>query len=226
MSYFGNILRSLGTSLKGMAIVIRHLTTRKVTRGYPDPKNEYVLPERARNRLYVNMDDCIGCDKCARACPVNCIMIDTVKQVPGEDLGVTSNGKKKALWVTRFDIDMAQCCFCSLCIWPCPTECIVMTEAFEYSETERGNLIYHFATMDESEVKLHEDNWKNWEVEAAALRAKQAAERAAKTQQATAAAQASEPAATGIKPPPHMMRKPQPGASDADTPSTEGGAAA
>jgi NADH-quinone oxidoreductase subunit I len=197
-----------------MAVVLSHLTTRKVTRGYPEPHDEYVLPERARNRLYVNMDDCIGCDKCARACPVNCIEIDTVKAIPGEDLGVTSNGKKKALWVTRFDIDMAKCCFCSLCIWPCPTECIVMTESFEYSEFERENLIYHFATMDRTEAHLHEDNWKNWEVEATALRAKQAAERAAKTAAATAAgAGATE---SGLKPPQHMMRKQSGGAPSAD----------
>ncbi|MCK7520828.1 MAG: 4Fe-4S binding protein [Ignavibacteriales bacterium] len=25
------------------------------------------------------MDDCIGCDQCSRACPVNCIEIETVK---------------------------------------------------------------------------------------------------------------------------------------------------
>lgn len=210
MSYFAHIWRSLATSVKGMGIVISHLTTRKVTRGYPAPVNEYVLPERARNRLYVNMDDCIGCDQCARACPVNCITIDTVKQVPGENLGVTSNGKKKALWVTRFDIDMAKCCFCTLCIWPCPTECIVMTETFEYAEFERENLNYHFATMDAKEAWLHEENWKRWEAEANVLRAKQAAERAAKTASATASAPPTAPGS--IAPPPHM-RKPldQPG---------------
>lgn len=197
-----------------MGIVLSHLVTRKVTRGYPEAQNEYVLPDRARNRLYVNMDDCIGCDKCARACPVNCIEIDTVKAIPGEDLGITSNGKKKALWVTRFDIDMAKCCFCSLCIWPCPTECIVMTESFEYSEFERENLIYHFATMDRPEAHVHEENWKNWEVEATAMRAKQAAERAAKTAAATAAHGST--TESGPKPPPHMMRK-QEGDRSTDT---------
>jgi formate hydrogenlyase subunit 6/NADH:ubiquinone oxidoreductase subunit I len=191
MSYFTQIWRSVATSLKGMSIVFGHIPTRKVTRGYPEPKNEYILPERARNRLYVNMDDCIGCDQCARACPVNCITIDTVKTVPGEDLGVTSNGKKKALWVTGFDIDMAKCCFCSLCVWPCPTDCIVMTETFEYSELVRENFIYHFATMDAAEAQVHESNWKKWEVEANVLRAKQAAERAAKTAAATAATAAA-----------------------------------
>ncbi len=152
-----------------------------MTRQYPEPKNEYILPERARNRLYVNMDDCIGCDKCARACPVDCIEIDTVKSVPGEELGITTrNAKKKSLWVTRFDIDMAKCCYCSLCIWPCPTECIVMTEVFEFSEPKRENLIYHFATMDKTEGAMHTENRNKYEAEANVQRAKQAAERAAR----------------------------------------------
>ena len=179
--YFSDISRAVRTAFVGLAVVIRHLARRKVTRQYPEPKDEYILPERARNRLYVNMDDCIGCDKCARACPVDCIEIDTVKSVPGEDLGVTTRfAKKKSLWVTRFDIDMAKCCYCSLCIWPCPTECIVMTEVFEFSEPKRENLIYHFATMDETEAHDHIENRAKYEAEANVQRAKQAAERATK----------------------------------------------
>src|SRR5580693_9456803 len=105
--YFRDIQEGLGTAFKGMSIVMKHLLKPKVTRQYPNPEARFQLPERARNRLYVNMDDCIGCDKCARACPVDCITIDTVKSVPGEDLGVTTRfDKKKALWVTKFDIDM------------------------------------------------------------------------------------------------------------------------
>jgi len=203
-SYFAGISDLVRTAAKGLSIVIRHLTTKKVTRQYPEPKDEYILPERARNRLYVNMDDCIGCDKCARACPVDCIEIDTVKAVPGEDLGVTTNGKKKSLWVTKFDIDMAKCCYCSLCVWPCPTECIVMTEVFEFSEPKKENLVYHFATMDGEEAQEHIANWKSWEVEANAQRAKQAADRAAKV----AAQQASSTAAPSIVKPPPFAAKP------------------
>jgi NADH-quinone oxidoreductase subunit I len=225
--YFGDISRSLSTAMKGLAIVLRHLARRKVTRRYPEPKNEYILPERARNRLYVNMDDCIGCDKCARACPVDCIHIDTVKSVPGEDLGITTrNAKKKSLWVTKFDIDMAQCCYCSLCIWPCPTECIVMTEVFEFSEEKRENLLYHFATMDADEAHQHEENWKHWEVEANAQRAKQAAERAAKVAEQSAATGGAvkplpylaKPAGT-IKPPPFKGPVVKPNDSSEEQPS-------
>lgn len=124
------------------------------------------------------MDDCIGCDQCARACPVNCIEIETVKAVSGEDLGVTFNNKRKALWVTKFDIDLAKCCYCELCVPPCPTFCITMSDTFEFSEPAREGLIYHFATMDEAEAELHRQNAIKAQEQTAQLRAQQAAERA------------------------------------------------
>jgi NADH-quinone oxidoreductase subunit I len=79
--------------------------------------------------------------------PVNCIEIETVKSIPGEDLGITSNGKKKALWVTTFNIDFAKCCYCQLCVFPCPTECIYMTDVYEFSEFQRENLVFDFVTL-------------------------------------------------------------------------------
>ncbi len=154
--YFNNIFTALVTILVGMKVTLRHLFTPSVTIQYPDVK--LPLPERERNRLYVNMDDCIGCDQCARACPVNCIEIETVKSVPGEDLGKTSNGKKKALWVTKFTIDFAKCCYCQLCVFPCPTECIYMTDVYEFSEYDRNNLIYNFSTLTPEERRQKLEN--------------------------------------------------------------------
>ncbi|MDH4070739.1 MAG: NADH-quinone oxidoreductase subunit I [Ignavibacteria bacterium] len=148
--YFKNIFDAVRTILIGMRITARHLFTPSVTIQYPDVKLK--LPARARNRLYVNMDDCIGCDQCSMACPVNCITIETIKSTSDVDLGVTSVGSKKRLYVPVFDIDIAKCCYCGLCVYPCPTECIKMTEVFEFSEYERENLIYNFATMTPAEV--------------------------------------------------------------------------
>jgi NADH-quinone oxidoreductase subunit I len=149
--YFSNIFNALSTVWTGMKITFKHLFVPSVTIQYPDVRLQ--LPERERNRLYVNMDDCIGCDQCARACPVNCITIETVKSIPGDDLGKTSNGKKKALWVTRFDIDFAKCCYCQLCVFPCPTECIYMTDVYEFSEFDRDKLIYEFSTLTKEEKR-------------------------------------------------------------------------
>jgi NADH-quinone oxidoreductase subunit I len=126
------------------------------------------------------MDDCIGCDQCARACPVECIEIETVKSIPGEDLGITSNGKKKALWVTKFNIDIAKCCYCQLCVFPCPTECIYMTNVYEFSEYERGNLLYKFTTLNESEAAEKKSNYEKFQIEKEAQKAAAATAAAAK----------------------------------------------
>ena len=144
-TYFRNIWDGVVTVLIGMKVTWRHLFTPAVTIQYPDVKLK--LPERARNRLYVNMDDCIGCDQCSMACPVDCITIETIKSTPDVDLGLTSVGTKKRLYVPLFDIDIAKCCYCGLCVPPCPTECIKMTDVYEFSEYERENLIYNFAVM-------------------------------------------------------------------------------
>lgn len=175
--YFQNIYTALSTILIGMKVTFKHLFVPAVTIQYPDVRLK--LPERERNRLYVNMDDCIGCDQCARACPVSCIEIETVKSLPTEDLGKTSNGKKKALWIPKFNIDIAKCCYCQLCVFPCPTECIYMTDVFEFSEYDRNNLIYSFSTLTAEESEQKKNNFAQFELVKAAEKeaaAKKAAE--------------------------------------------------
>src|SRR3989339_2038083 len=174
--YLKNTFDGIFTVLVGMKVTFKHLFTPAVTIQYPDVKVK--LPERVRNRLYVNMDDCIGCDQCSRACPVSCIEIETVKSIPGEDLGITSNGKKKALWVTKFNIDIAKCCYCQLCVFPCPTECIYMTDVYEFAEYERSNFIYKFATLTDEEAVQKKINYEKLQAEKARLKAEQAAQKA------------------------------------------------
>ena len=171
--YFTDIWATLTTILGGMGITLVHLVRARndnVTLQYPEER--WPRPERnigfehsnynvIRSRLHVDMDDCIGCLKCERACPVDCIKIETEKAPNrGEDIkdiqhiGITTNGTKKALVVTRFDIDMTECCYCNLCTYPCPEECIFMTGGpnakkhpidYEFSEPDRSDLIYRFA---------------------------------------------------------------------------------
>ncbi len=191
--YFKDVWLGVYTIAVGMKITFLHLFTKAVTIQYPDERLQ--LPERERNRLFVNIDDCIGCDQCARACPVNCIYLDTLKVVPGDIVGrtgVTSNGKKKALFVPTFTIDIAKCCYCQLCVFPCPTECIYMTDVFEFSEYERGKFIYEFTDMTpeqtkEKKAKLEAYNKEQEEKKAAAAKVK--AEEAAKPKEPAPAAQ-------------------------------------
>ncbi len=113
------------------------------------------------------------------ACPVDCITIETIKSTPADNLGTTSTGKKKRLWGHQVDIDIAKCCFCGLCVPPCPTDCIEMTTIYEYSEYDRSNLIYKFSRMTPAEIETAKGKATEAEKEAAAKKA--AAVQAAKT---------------------------------------------
>lgn len=174
MNYLSNIWESISTLLIGMKITIGHMF--KIKRGnvtlqypverWPRPERHIGFSEDSynviRSRLTVDMDDCIGCLKCERACPVDCIKIETEKVAKGEDIpeanhrGITSHGTQKRLLVTRFDIDMTECCYCNLCTYPCPEECIFMVGGpnsskseidYEFSEYDRGDMVYRFAKV-------------------------------------------------------------------------------
>jgi len=172
-TYFYDIFHSLYTVVVGMKITIKHLFTRSATVQYPTVKMK--IPERARNRLFVNIDDCIGCDQCSIACPVDCITIETIKSTPDMDLGMTSKNTKKRLYISRFDIDIAKCCYCGLCVWPCPTECIVMTDVYEFSEFNRQNLIYSFANMTAEEINAAQERLVKYNEDQAVKKAAAAA---------------------------------------------------
>jgi NADH-quinone oxidoreductase subunit I len=182
VQYFANIWHAFWTPLVGMRLTWRHLFMPSVTVQYPEERWE--LPPNSRMQLFVNMDDCIGCAQCERACPVNCITIDTVKALP-EDVKETSTGHKIRLHTTKFDIDMAKCCYCNLCTIPCPTECIYMTPSFEDAAPDRFDLLYHFAQISpEHAAELTEKARLADEAEAA--------QKAARQKKDTAAAVAAE----------------------------------
>lgn len=143
--YFKNIKDAVVTTGVGFGVTFKHLFTRSITLQYPTEK--WDLPERSRMRLHMDWQDCIGCFKCARACPVDCIHITTTKVPKDFDLGETSNGSQKRLLVEQFDIDMSECMYCALCVSPCPEECLYMTREYEFSVYDRNELVYDFVRM-------------------------------------------------------------------------------
>ena len=108
--------------------------------------------------------------------------VETHKVDKGEDIleakhrGVTSHGTQKRLLVTRFDIDMTECCFCNLCVYPCPEECIFMVGGpnssrreidYEFSEYDRNDMVYRFSKVPEDVLQnyISESNEKVKEME-------------------------------------------------------------
>ncbi len=149
-NYFNNIFRAISTIAVGMAETWKAMFRPPITLQYPNER--WQLPVNARGILFNNVDDCIGCFKCARICPVQCIYIDTVKALPDEDLGKASMGNPIRQHLVRFDIDMFKCCYCDFCTTVCPTECLYMTEEYENGVFSRENGIYHFSKYSPPEA--------------------------------------------------------------------------
>lgn len=167
-TYFSDIFSGIGTAWVGMKITFMHLFERNVTNQYPDnyhPITSGDMPKNSRNRIFVEIAGCDGCNGCARACPVNCIKVDIVKVTPGDKGPLNRDGKEKKVWVTKFDIDFAKCCFCSLCTEACPTEAIVMTQEFEYSVLNRDNLLYSFEDLSAQQADAKKKMWANYMAE-------------------------------------------------------------
>lgn len=139
--YFRNIYLTVKTVLIGMRITLKYCFARTVTVQYPDVAP--VLQARFRGIHYFEIEKCIACDLCARACPVDCIYIQkTAPRKIDKATGVAAGGA-----VTRFAIDYAKCMFCALCTEPCPTECIHMGNVHAMAGYDRESMLVEFTEL-------------------------------------------------------------------------------
>lgn len=140
--WFRNIGVVIYTIGKGMLVTLRYwLITYRKDRGTFTSQFEYPekpVPVAARYRGFHRFDltTCIGCDQCAKACPVDCIYIDK-QRVEGS----------KGFAVVGFTIDYTKCMFCALCVEPCPVDCIFMGATHDLSCYSRDGCIVDFSRM-------------------------------------------------------------------------------
>lgn len=186
---FNNIIKGFTTAGKGLNLTLKHFFAAKNSREVLSvkadnyfkqlpgnatiqyPHQTLPVPETGRYQLFVEMDDCIVCDLCAKICPVNCIDIESIKAT--EAIGQTSDGTTKRLYAAKFDIDMAKCMYCGLCTTVCPTECITMTNQYDKSVDALSLLNYQFSAMTQEEATEKKSALEKQQAEKAA--AKQAA---------------------------------------------------
>ncbi len=80
---------------------------------------------------------CTGCLVCMRICPTDCIdvaMMDNPKYAEGDST------RRKI--VEYFDLNVADCIMCGLCVEYCNFDAIIMSDNFDASQYARPNLMY------------------------------------------------------------------------------------
>lgn len=176
--YLRTVWMGFWSTLQGMRVTMRHfLKEKRVTVQYPyEPAP---VKDGYRGIHYLEQEKCIGCFKCANACPVDCITIEYKRH-------------GKVLEWQNFTIDYNKCLFCDLCVDPCPVDCIWMGREFNLVTTDRKDLHYQLLTYtgltrkDRAKIAAAEEAKKK----AAAAKAVKAAQ--AKAAAAKAAAEKTE----------------------------------
>ncbi len=138
---FGDFLqRLIPTDLfGGMGVTGGYLFRKKETIQYPEKRME--PPARFRGMFGYDLERCIDCHLCAKACPIAIIFITDHTEVEEID-----GKKKKKKIIDRYDIDVKRCMFCGLCEEACPTEpkaIWLTTLSYEGSVYERNERLYY-----------------------------------------------------------------------------------
>ena len=73
-AYFQNIFDNVTSIAIGMKITLKYCFQKTVTVQYPEQRLS--IAPRYRGIHEFELEKCIACDMCAKACPVDCIYID------------------------------------------------------------------------------------------------------------------------------------------------------
>ncbi len=138
MGFFGELGSTLKTSIDGMRVTLKYFRrgvvgrSEIITTEYDATRSaveevQMFLPDRYRGHLHNDSDECITCNLCARACPIDCFVIEGEK-VASEVLPISRKNRTQRPAV--FEIDLGKCIYCGLCTIACPTDCLTMTRGF------------------------------------------------------------------------------------------------
>lgn len=157
--YFRNIYQALKSAAVGMRITLKYCFSKPVTVFYPYERMAF--SPRYRGIHEFELDKCIACELCAKACPVDCIYIE--KSGPRKIDKAT--GKAVGGELLRYAIDYQKCMFCAFCTEPCPTECIHMGKNHDLSAYSRKDMVVEFTELDKKGLRTPISLWMQRESE-------------------------------------------------------------
>ncbi len=149
---FRNLVKTvfLTEIIQGMALTLKTMLTRPVTRQYPKEKRPAVSGFRGLHGLVRDPQTgearCVGCGLCAAICPSKCIYIYTADSLDHKKI------------VERYEIEVLRCVFCGLCVEACPYSAVVLTEHYEYADYSREAFY-----MTKEKLLANWDSYMGWE---------------------------------------------------------------
>jgi NADH-quinone oxidoreductase subunit I len=134
-----NVLADVAALARGLKTTLGEALSPEVTTNYPEEKTP--RSERYRGRHYLRryengLERCIGCELCAAACPVGCILVVAAENTEENRV---SPGERYA---KVYEINMLRCIFCGYCEEACPVEAIVLGPEYELSDVSRDRFVY------------------------------------------------------------------------------------
>ena len=121
--------------MQGMALTLRKLFSKPITRQYPQEIPDVKLGFRGQHALVrdpeTGTSKCVACMRCATVCPSRCINIRFHKD--------EATGKRI---VDTYDIEALRCVYCGYCEEVCPVNAVALTEVFEYAAYDRESIFF------------------------------------------------------------------------------------
>ena len=128
---------------KGLMVTLKNMTKRPFTVQYPEERLKQHPRFRGEEFAWYE-ERCTGCASCAKYCPLGIIKIVTD---PSET--AVAKGDKYRLEV--FDIELARCMFCGLCVEACPYDALFMGSGFEQGRYSRTKMVIGIDQLRQAE---------------------------------------------------------------------------